>query len=315
MLLRRSFVDWLISILEASAFLTVLFSIATAFDELHRFLELFSHFRLQYFAASVLLFGSLLALRRHRAAAVMLLTAAFNALYIAPWYAGSAQAATPSSLALLHANILASNHETTKLLEHIDREQPDLVFLQELTDEHVHSLESLGEMYPHQLRETRGDPFGIGVWSKLPLESAEVIATPPRDLPSLRFRIAFDGVPVTLVSTHPVPPLGREFYEHRNSQLAAIAEVVRGIDGAVIVTGDLNITPWAANYRRFEQLTGLENVQKGHGIQPSWPLFLPVAMIPIDHVLLSSGLYATEVRALGSIGSDHRPLLVRIAHR
>ena len=56
-------------------------------------------------------------------------------------------------------------------------------------------------------------------------------------------------------------------------------------------------------------------MQRGHGIKPSWPLFLPIAMIPIDHALKSDDLVATEVRTLRPVGSDHLPLLVGIARR
>ena len=44
----------LIGMLQASAVLTVCFSVLTAFDFLHRWIELFSHFRLQYLSAAVL---------------------------------------------------------------------------------------------------------------------------------------------------------------------------------------------------------------------------------------------------------------------
>ena len=315
MFLKRRPVEWLVGLMEAGAFLTALFSIATAFDHLHRLLEMFSHFRLQYLAVSILLFIGLAAFRRRGMATLMLGVTLINAVYVAPWYWPPAETGETSSLVLLHANILASNEETARLLAHIEREQPDIVLLQELTGRHLPLLETLATSYPHKLLQPQDDPFGIGAWSKHPFVTADIIPTPPRDNPSLRIVIDYDGESVTVFSTHPVPPIGPGHYNDRNTQLAHIAELVLDTRGSKVVIGDLNITPWSVHYRDFEAETGLVNAQRGHGIKPSWPLFLPIAMIPIDHALVSDDLVAADTRTLSSVGSDHLPLLVRIARR
>ena len=315
MFLKRRPRDWLVGLMQAGAFLTAVFSIATAFDQLHRVLELFSHFRLQYLSASTLLFVCLAALQRRRMAALMLAVTLINAAYVAPWFWPRAGAGDAASLTLLHANILVDNDDVSPLLASIEREQPDVIFVQELSRRHLPLLETLATTYPHSITEPRDHPFGLGAWSKHPFLAADVIATPPRENPSLRIVVDYDGDPVTIFSTHPVPPVGAGFYYERNTQLAYVADLVRATRGSTIVIGDLNITPWATHYREFEAVSGLVNAQRGHGIKPSWPLFLPIAMIPIDHALVSGDLVANEVRTLGSVGSDHLPLLVRISRR
>lgn len=315
MFLKRRPLDWLVGLMEAGALLTAVFSIATAFDQLHRVLELFSHFRLQYLVVSTLLFVFLAAFRRRAMAAVMLAVTLVNAAYVGPWYWPRAETVESTSLALLHANILAGNDDIAPLLAHIEREQPDIVFVQELTHHHLPLLETLATTYPYTLVRPHEDAFGIGAWSRRPFLSADIITAPPRHNPSLRVVIDYGGKPVTIFSTHPVPPIGAGFYDARNTELASIADLVLATAGSKVVIGDLNITPWAAHYRDFEAVTGLVNVQRGHGIKPSWPLFLPIAMIPIDHALVSDDLVANEARTLAPVGSDHLPLLVRIARR
>jgi endonuclease/exonuclease/phosphatase (EEP) superfamily protein YafD len=307
--------DWLTRLLVACTILTALFSIATAANGLHRYLELFSHFRLQYFAASVLLCIGLLVLKRRGLAAVMATVAVINATFILPWYTGMPESPGKPVLTLLHTNILAGNRNAGPLLAHIERERPDVVFIQELTDDHVQLLDSLTKTYPYQLSEPHSDPFGIGVWSKLPFRSATVVESPPLGLPSLDVIVEFDGSPLRLLSTHPVPPVGRGTSAERNRQLEFIAALARQQDRSTVVIGDLNITPWAAHYKAFENQSRLRNAQRGHGIKPTWPLFLPLAMIPIDHALTSADLVATDVRTLRPVGSDHLPLLVDIARR
>lgn len=298
-------------LLEASAFLTALFSVATAFDFLHRYLELFSHFRLQYFAASVLLALTLALLRRPRYVLLMLIVSAINAAYVLPWYMGSREGSGPEVTVLL-VNVLSANHDLERLKAAVETEQPDLILLQELTPAHLPQLESLRATYPHSITETRDDNFGIGAWSRVPLRDSTVIDTPPRGYPSLVLVVELEPGPLTIISTHPFPPLGRGNYDARNEQLAYIAEMANGTVGSAAIIGDLNTSMWGTNYRALLDETGYRDARKGHGVLPSWPLFMPFAMIPIDHALLSPDLVASETRTLPSIGSDHLPLLVRI---
>ena len=108
-------------------------------------------------------------------------------------------------------------------------------------------------------------------------------------------------------------PLGGQFYSDRNEQLAFIAELFEGREGTQVLVGDLNASMWDINYRALEDETGLRNARTGFGIVPTWPTFMPFAMIPIDHILVSDDVSVVELRSGPRIGSDHLPLIVTIA--
>lgn len=305
------------SLLQAAAFVTAVFSLATLADHLHRYLELFSHFRLQYLLAAALLAIALFVLRSRRWASAMLLLTLVNATPVVPWYLSGTKE-TPSDeprFKLLLSNIYAKNEDSRPLIDLVEAEQADLVFLQELTSQRAGELAQLRETYPYSLNIPREDNFGIAVLSRRPFENARIVESPPLKLPTLVVEVRVFGKAVTLVTTHPAPPLGGAGYDARNIHLDSIAETIESIAGPRVLIGDLNTTMWARNYRKLIERSGMSNTRKGFGILPSWPTQLPFAMIPIDHCLVSDEFFVRDVRTGPDIGSDHLPLIVELALR
>lgn len=301
-------------LLQAAALVTAVFSIATLAGHLHRYLELFSHFRLQYLAVAAGLACLLFALNSRRWAAIMLMVAAINAVPVYPWYVAEARASVPGEapLGLLLSNVYAGNDDTAALIDLVSSEDADIVFLQEITPRHSRELSVLRGRYDYSLNIPREDNFGIAVLSRLPFESARVIQSPPHGFPTLVVVILVDETPVTFVTTHPMPPLGEAGFASRNEQLASIAELLNGIEGPRVLIGDLNTTMWGHHYNQLVEETGLVDARYGFGIQPSWPTSLPFAMIPIDHCLVSPEFAVLDARTGPGIGSDHRPLIVAL---
>ena len=303
----------LIGLLQAAAIVTILFSIVTSFDFVHRYIELYSHFRLQYFAASLLLLIVFIVLRSPMYAVLLLVTTVFNASYVLPWYFGATRVESDNTIKLLHANVYAGNDQYERLFELIEAEQPDVIFLQEVSPQWRDATLRLHGDYPHNYVEAREGSFGIAMYSRVALDSVEHADSPPLGYPTIVATMTVNNEALTLINTHPTIPMSRLQYEARNEQLRSIAALVNQAAGAVVLTGDLNASVWSSNYRKLEASTGLRNTRRGFGILPTWPTFLPFAMIPIDHALVSGGIGVVETRTGARIGSDHLPLIVEIA--
>jgi endonuclease/exonuclease/phosphatase (EEP) superfamily protein YafD len=54
----------------------------------------------------------------------------------------------------------------------------------------------------------------------------------------------------------------------------------------------------------------VESACKPYGYQPTWPTFLSVMSIPIDHCLHTSGVQILNREVGREMGSDHLPLIV-----
>ena len=58
---------------------------------------------------------------------------------------------------------------------------------------------------------------------------------------------------------------------------------------------------------------GLRNARSGFGILPTWPTFMPVLYIPIDHCLVTKEIDIIKLRTGRNVGSDHLPLIADLA--
>ena len=303
----------LVGLLQAAALVTILFSFVTSFDHLHYNVELFAHFRLQYLAISLVLFVFFAAARNLALGALLLVTVAFNASYVLPWYFGGDRQDDNAEIKLLHANVLSTNDDYGRLLDLVAAEQPDLIFLQELSPQWFEATRPLQEDYPYTYTEVREDNFGIGLFSRLPLDTVTHVDSPPLDFPTIIATLTINGESLTLINTHPMVPLGRANVEARNEHLESVAALARQVEGPIMLIGDFNTTVWTRPYRVLEASTGLRNSRKGFGVLPTWSTFMPFAMIAIDHALVSEDIGVVDTRTGPRIGSDHLPLILTVA--
>ena len=299
---------------EAAAFVLAVFSIATLFGGLHRYLELFSHFKLQYLGSAVLL-GIIFAItRRPRLLALCAGLAVLNASFVLPWYFGGDDAVDGGTrIKLMQANVLGFRDPNAELLlSQVETEKPDILVVQEYTPAWHRALQDELAGYAYRLNEPQDGAFGIAVFSKLPLEDARIVHAPPMGHPEIRAEFELGGQRIYFASAHPMPPMGREWIEARNAQLLALGEELGRMPRPTILIGDLNTSMWAPTYRAFETASGLRNARKGHGLSPTFPVFLPIALIPIDHVLVSEEFAVTDFRSGDRTGSDHLPIIVTL---
>lgn len=138
-------------------------------------------FRLQYI---VVLCGAALlalALGRIRLASIAAALAALNMVAIGVPLTAPATAAhgpTTGSLRLLIANVEVGNHRAGAVERLIERVQPDVVGIVELTPEMAGRLGRSLPGYRMRRIVPRDDAYGIGLYSRVPLDSARVARFP-----------------------------------------------------------------------------------------------------------------------------------------
>ena len=211
----------------------------------------------------------------------------------------------------MSANVRTSNRNYERFLKAVRAADPDVLLVMEIDEGWLQALEAIRDDYPHGTSAPRPDNFGIGLLSKLPVDEQEIKYVGSAGVPSIQARLKVGDGTVGVVGTHPLPPIGKNS-TLRNEQLSATADLVAGMDGPVIVAGDLNATPWSPFFRRLLDRSGMRDSRRGFGVQATWPSSLGPAGIPIDHVLVSDEVYVKDRQVGPTFGSDHRPVIVDV---
>jgi endonuclease/exonuclease/phosphatase family metal-dependent hydrolase len=232
-------------------------------------------------------------------------------------------------------NIAAGHGDLSKTAEVIRETNPDIVALQEV-DAHwetrSHFADQPAELAKatgmhvrfgpiYQLPGEPGSPvreFGVAILSRhpilelhnhlLPRLSTQSAATEPELMPGFPEAVVdVAGARVRVFNTHLDY---RADPRVRNLQIAATIAHLDAVAGPMILMGDLNAPPHAAELAPlFRTLRDAWSAGPDTGF--TYPAVSPVRRI--DYILTSTDLRALNVRVLPSDTSDHRPVVADLA--
>ncbi|HEU4617620.1 MAG TPA: endonuclease/exonuclease/phosphatase family protein [Gammaproteobacteria bacterium] len=272
--------------------------------------ELMTHFKLQLCVAAVAIAAWLWLRRLRRFALAAAAAALVNAVPLAHDTVFAASTAAPvTALDVLSVNVRWTNDTYAALLGIVGNADPDAVVVVELTPAWGRGLAPLGDRYPYRLLAPRADPYGVGVWSKYPIRASEIAL---ESASAIDAHIDTPAGPLRLIGVHLRAPTTSARAAERNRQYGDLARLVASSgDEPLLVAGDFNTTPYSPYFADWLASTGLRNV--GAGLDLTWPAYLPIVGIPIDHCVVNPRIEAAELRRLPKFGSDHYPILCRLA--
>ena len=296
------------SLLAGGAIVAAWFSLAggrvPALDPLASFLPLFG-------AAALL--GLLLARWRWGwTVAAASLTLVPLAIGVAPeWLRDipTASADAPQVQVLTH-NVWSRNTDPADTAQAIIDARPDVVMLQEVNGSFQPMLAALERHFSHATNCPKG--CDLAIFSRWPIMDSDYFLKDQNGRqfgpPMLWARIAPPGADPFMVATLHYPrPTSRDQAVRRRDVARTLARIDRD---ALIVAGDMNLTPWAAAMREQDRaLAPLTRMTRA----ASWPRALSV--LPIDHLYAGPDWGLVSARQLPATGSDHRPILVTLARR
>ena len=220
-------------------------------------------------------------------------------------------AGTGRELTLIQFNGWDQNADIQDTADWVAAQKPDVVVMEEVRPPIRDALVRRGFHFQRGLAHA-------GIFTRLaPLPAPFAV---PKDawktLPDFaRASFSVDGAPFSVVAVHLVWPTRKR----QRPNMAALAELLRRYPAdRLIVAGDFNLTPWSFALRRFDDALGLERRDRALF---SWPARLsptarwgwPAPLLPIDHVYAGRAWRTISLVRGPRLGSDHYPLLVRLA--
>lgn len=220
---------------------------------------------------------------------------------------------SPGGVSLLLSNIYLRNKDYQRIVSVIEREQPDLVVLDEIDKGwETYLVGALKDRYPVYRTVAQDDGYGIAIFSRVPLKNLRETRFASGGNPSFKSVVELPEGPLEVWAMHPDSPISRGEWTRRNEEYRGLAREAGQVSGPLVIIGDLNTSPWSP---WFSAACGkkLKDAAQGFGLKKSWPAQMPPFLrLPLDHVLVSREAQVLDFKVLEDIGSDHLPILVRV---
>lgn len=251
--------------------------------------------------------------RQRRLAIVTAGLLALDLLWTVPYYVG--QAPPPgTTVTVMTANLRLGQADADAVVRLVRDQHVDVLATEELTDDAVRRLRAAGleDLLPHSDLDPAGGAEGCGLWSRFPLTALPPFTARFRS-PGARLQLARSTLVVRVL--HPFPTVLREGGGEYRRDYADLTRQVRALPGGpTVLAGDLNASTDLEALRtlmgdRFRDAAELS----GSGLQRTWsPRVGGLALLQLDHVLVSRGTGARSARVVDLPGSDHRAVVARV---
>lgn len=191
-----------------------------------------------------------------------------------------------------------------KTLDHILDLNADLVSVQELTPNWVPALhDSLCQMYPYQLSVPRIDPYGMGVYSRLPFEQVDTFYF--GRIPNLRTSISIGpDLSVHLIHSISRAPVNEMAYSDIRDHFREVMRYSAPLEGELITMGNYHLPSWSPEIQEFKALSGLKDSRRD-GLPRRSVGLATFFGVPVDHIFFSEGLECTDFSSVFNESSSH----------
>jgi vancomycin resistance protein VanJ len=202
-------------------------------------------------------------------------------------------------------NVFQPNDDHEAVIAAAMATDADVISFQEVSPEWASVLQhGLAHAYPYH-------SLVPALFSRIPFLKVETLPLQRRSM--LCAEVETSAGPVRLLSVHATSPGSYGHYRERNAQLRELADRVNESPMPVVLFGDLNTVSWDRALVDLCTTTGLREHEKN--TDATWPSFAGLALIPLDHILVTRELAVDHLDIFPISGSDHRGITAIIRTR
>jgi endonuclease/exonuclease/phosphatase (EEP) superfamily protein YafD len=200
-------------------------------------------------------------------------------------------------LTIAHFNTTSATIGYKSLLDAVIESKADIVSFQEVTpDWDAYLKQNLADLYPFNASNVRIDPYGMEIFSKLPIQSYDTFHFEEIPHQIINVNIS-EKEQINIISAHVLPPVGKRLNERAKMHLNKIASKVSSIESPSIVLGDFNLVYWSNEIVNFREEAQLENSRRD--------ISQNLLNVPYDHIFFSNKLECTNFGDISDTTSNH----------
>lgn len=252
--------------------------------------------------------------------ALVLLCGIFQAVQVFPYtplarkevdMVDAADAPTPVSL--MAANVLMENTRHDELIDLIQREDPDVLFLME-TDQAWHdALRYTLARYATVKVHLTDDHYGLIFATRLKIRDFQLYFPAGDDTAAVKTVLEdANGTAFNFIGLHPRPPVPGNDTDARDRQIKRAAKMASASERPTVCMGDFNDVAWSWTTRRFKRYGHFLEPRVGRGMMSSFHAQHPLIRLPIDQLFLTHDVGLVSFHRLEEFGSDHFPLIATV---
>jgi len=223
-------------------------------------------------------------------------------------------AARPDDLKIIQFNIWHENETPELALRWLLDQNADVVVIVEGGGMSGPAVKGLKAYYPFSVTCDGKKRCATMIFSRKRMLARNGFYPEGRELAGAWATLADPKGDFTVAGIHYVWPMPAGPQQQQGKRL--VEAVARFDKSDMILTGDFNSTPWSFTLKRQDKALGLERRTLA---LPSWPsgrfsrlANAPAPFLPIDHVYAGKAWKTVSVTRGPALGSDHRPIIVKL---
>lgn len=222
-----------------------------------------------------------------------------------------------AAIKIFTANVLLENDQYHKLLEQINTEDPDVIFLVETGKKWEQAMHVLDRVYTHHLKYPLDNTYGLLFYSRLQILESEIKCRVEEDVPSVEVTLELPNkMPVKIYGLHPKPPVPEEnlYSTAKDKELMKVAMEVEHFEDPCIVMGDLNDVAWSHVTKLFRKVSGLIDPRRGRGFYSTFSADHWWMRFPLDYIFCSNHFGLINMKRMPYNGSDHFAMSIHLQY-
>lgn len=307
-------------------FLFIIFfiiNIISALPFINHFIEILSHFKLQYFYFAIaffIIFIYLTAFNKRNTAGIILSLCLIiiNFADIMPYWIRTPDIPFENTMKIGLFNVLTSNWHYDKVIQEVENNKPDILIMQEVNDIWVKELNKIKKDYPFSIKYPLNlGNFGIALYSKYPIINFSIEDWTDYKIPVINVKIQKDDNIFIIYAIHTLPPLRKDYFIKRNEMFEKINYIAKKENKNLIIAGDLNSTAFSPVYKKYIKSMPLKDAQTeaGNIHYGSWNTFHPACLrVTVEHILTSKDIRIKSYKNGNNVGSDHFPIFTELTY-